>query len=84
MSLKLEGVYSVLPTAFTSAGDLDDASLRRVVDPRARRERRDGLAPPARWRGQTTPSAAALEVVTSQVASRIGVVATTAGRTGRA
>ena len=30
--MKLEGVYSVLPTAFTSAGDLDDASLRRVVD----------------------------------------------------
>lgn len=32
MSLKLEGVYSVLPTAFTSAGDLDDDSLRRVLD----------------------------------------------------
>jgi 4-hydroxy-tetrahydrodipicolinate synthase len=31
-SLKLEGVYSVLPTAFTSAGDLDVDSLRRVVD----------------------------------------------------
>ena len=30
--MKLEGVYSVLPTAFTAAGDLDDASLRRVVD----------------------------------------------------
>ena len=30
--MKLEGVYSVLPTAFTPTGDLDDASLRRVVD----------------------------------------------------
>jgi 4-hydroxy-tetrahydrodipicolinate synthase len=30
--LKLEGVYSVLPTAFTAAGDLDDRSLRAVVD----------------------------------------------------
>jgi 4-hydroxy-tetrahydrodipicolinate synthase len=30
--LKLEGVYSVLPTAFTTAGDLDDDSLRRVID----------------------------------------------------
>ena len=30
--MKLEGVYSVLPTAFTATGDLDDASLRRVVD----------------------------------------------------
>ena len=32
MGLKLEGVYSVLPTAFTEAGDLDDDSLRRVID----------------------------------------------------
>jgi 4-hydroxy-tetrahydrodipicolinate synthase len=30
--LKLEGVYSVLPTPFAANGDLDDASLRRVVD----------------------------------------------------
>jgi 4-hydroxy-tetrahydrodipicolinate synthase len=30
--LKLEGVYSVLPTAFTTTGDLDDESLRRVID----------------------------------------------------
>ena len=27
--MQLEGVYSVLPTAFTAAGDLDDDSLRR-------------------------------------------------------
>lgn len=30
--MKLEGVYSVLPTPFTAAGDLDLDSLRRVVD----------------------------------------------------
>ena len=30
--MQLEGVYSVLPTPFTASGDLDDASLRRVVD----------------------------------------------------
>jgi 4-hydroxy-tetrahydrodipicolinate synthase len=30
--LKLEGVYSVLPTAFTASGELDDDSLRRVID----------------------------------------------------
>jgi len=30
--LKLEGVYSVLPTPFTAAGDLDLESLKRVVD----------------------------------------------------
>ena len=32
MGLKLEGVYSVLPTAFSSNGDLDDESLRSVID----------------------------------------------------
>ena len=32
MSLKLEGVYSVLPTAFTANGEVDDESLRRVID----------------------------------------------------
>jgi 4-hydroxy-tetrahydrodipicolinate synthase len=30
--LQIEGVYSVLPTPFTAAGDLDEASLRRVLD----------------------------------------------------
>jgi 4-hydroxy-tetrahydrodipicolinate synthase len=30
--MKLEGVYSVLPTPFDAQGDVDDASLRRVID----------------------------------------------------
>ena len=30
--MTFEGVYSVLPTPFTDAGDIDEASLRRVVD----------------------------------------------------
>jgi 4-hydroxy-tetrahydrodipicolinate synthase len=30
--LQLEGVYSVLPTPFTAAGDLDHESLKRVID----------------------------------------------------
>jgi 4-hydroxy-tetrahydrodipicolinate synthase len=30
--LKLEGVYSVLPTPFTAAGDVDLESLKRVID----------------------------------------------------
>jgi 4-hydroxy-tetrahydrodipicolinate synthase len=30
--LKLEGVYSVLPTPFAANGDVDEASLRSVVD----------------------------------------------------
>jgi 4-hydroxy-tetrahydrodipicolinate synthase len=31
-SVKLEGVYSVLPTPFDRQGDVDEASLRRVID----------------------------------------------------
>ena len=31
-SLQLEGVYSVLPTPFTASGDLDELSLRKVID----------------------------------------------------
>jgi len=78
--LKLEGVYSVLPTAFTAAGDLDDAGLRRVVD----------LFIGAGVNGVTALGVTGevarlddserrrvLEVVTSQVAGRIGVVAGT-------
>ena len=30
--MKLEGVYSVLPTPFSANGDVDDASLRKVID----------------------------------------------------
>ena len=30
--MQLEGVYSVLPTAFTSSGDVDESSLRQVID----------------------------------------------------
>jgi len=80
MSLKLEGVYSVLPTAFTPAGDLDDASLRRVVD----------LFVAAGVNGVTALGVTGevarlddserrrvLEVVTTHVAGRIGVVAGT-------
>ena len=78
--MKLEGVYSVLPTAFTAAGDLDDASLRRVVD----------LFVGAGVNGVTALGVTGevarlddserrrvLEVVTSHVAGRIGVVAGT-------
>jgi len=78
--LKLEGVYSVLPTAFTAGGDLDDESLRRVID----------LFIKAGVNGVTalgvTGEVARLEdaerkrvldVVTSHVAGRIGVVAGT-------
>jgi 4-hydroxy-tetrahydrodipicolinate synthase len=80
MRLKLEGVYSVLPTAFTASGELDDASLRKVID----------LFVGAGVNGVTalgvTGEVARLEdderrrvldVVTSHVNGRIGVVAGT-------
>jgi 4-hydroxy-tetrahydrodipicolinate synthase len=80
MSLKLEGVYSVLPTAFTPGGDLDDDSLRRVID----------LFIEAGVNGVTALGVTGevarldgaerrrvLEVVTRHVNGRIGVVAGT-------
>ena len=78
--MKLEGVYSVLPTAFTAAGDLDDDSLRRVID----------LFIAAGVNGVTALGVTGevarlddgerrrvLEVVTTHVNGRIGVVAGT-------
>ena len=78
--MKLEGVYSVLPTAFTSSGDLDDDSLRRVID----------LFIGAGINGVTALGVTGevarlddserrrvLEVVTTHVNGRIGVVAGT-------
>ncbi|HET7218260.1 MAG TPA: dihydrodipicolinate synthase family protein [Vicinamibacterales bacterium] len=78
--MKLEGVYSVLPTAFTANGELDDDSLRRVID----------LFVKAGVNGVTalgvTGEAArlddserrrVLDVVTSHVNGHIGVVAGT-------
>jgi 4-hydroxy-tetrahydrodipicolinate synthase len=80
MSLKVEGVYSVLPTAFAANGDLDDDSLRRVVD----------LFIGAGVNGVTALGVTGevarlddaerrrvLEVVTAHVNGRIGVVAGT-------
>jgi 4-hydroxy-tetrahydrodipicolinate synthase len=78
--LQLEGVYSVLPTPFQSNGDLDEASLRRVVD----------LFISAGVNGVTALGVTGevarlddverrrvLEVVVDQVGGRIGVVAGT-------
>jgi 4-hydroxy-tetrahydrodipicolinate synthase len=78
--LQLEGVYSVLPTPFESNGDLDEASLRRVVD----------LFISAGVNGVTALGVTGevarlddverrrvLEVVVDQVGGRIGVVAGT-------
>jgi 4-hydroxy-tetrahydrodipicolinate synthase len=76
--LKLEGVYSVLPTPFTANGDLDEVSLRCVVD----------LFVDAGVNGVTALGVTGevarlddaerrrvLEIVTTHVNGRIGVVA---------
>ena len=76
--MTLEGVYSVLPTAFAANGDLDEASLRRIVD----------LFIDAGVNGVTALGVTGevarlddaerrrvLEVVTAHVNGRIGVVA---------
>jgi len=78
--VQLEGVYSVLPTPFQANGDLDEASLRRVVD----------LFITAGVNGVTALGVTGevarlddderrrvLEVVVDQVKGRIGVVAGT-------
>ena len=78
--MKLEGVYSVLPTPFLDNGDFDEASLRRVVD----------LFIDAGVNGVTAlgvtgevarleepERARVLEVVVDQVKGRVGVVAGT-------
>ena len=78
--MQLEGVYSVLPTPFTATGEVDDDSLRRVVD----------LFIGAGVNGVTVLGVTGevarlddrerqhvLEVVTSHVNGRIGVVAGT-------
>jgi 4-hydroxy-tetrahydrodipicolinate synthase len=78
--LKLEGVYSVLPTPFTASGDVDESSLQRVID----------LFIDAGVDGVTALGVTGevarlneserhrvLEVVTAHVNGRIGVVAGT-------
>ncbi len=78
--MQLEGVYSVLPTPFQANGDLDEASLRRVID----------LFISAGVNGVTALGVTGevarlddserrrvLEVVVDQVKRRIGVVAGT-------
>ena len=78
--MQLEGVYSVLPTPFTATGEVDDDSLRRVVD----------LFIGAGVNGVTVLGVTGevarlddrerqhvLEVVTTHVNGRIGVVAGT-------
>ena len=85
--MQLEGVYSVLPTPFQSNGDLDEASLRRVVD----------LFIGAGVNGVTALGVTGevarlddverrrvLEVVVEQVNGRIGVVAGTTAEGTRA
>lgn len=78
--MQLEGVYSVLPTPFQASGDLDEPSLRRVVD----------LFVAAGVNGLTALGVTGevarlddgerrrvLEIVVDQAAGRVGIVAGT-------
>jgi 4-hydroxy-tetrahydrodipicolinate synthase len=78
--VKLEGVYSVLPTPFSENGEVDEASLRNVVD----------LFIAAGVKGVTALGVTGevarlddnerqrvLEIVVDQVRSRVGIVAGT-------
>jgi 4-hydroxy-tetrahydrodipicolinate synthase len=78
--LKLEGVYSVLPTAFTSGEDLDGDSLRRVIDLFIKAEVNGVTALGVTGevsRLDDGERRRVLEVVTEHVNGRIGVVAGT-------
>ncbi len=78
--MKLEGVYSVLPTPFTAAGDVDEDSLRRVIDlfVRAGVSGVTALGVTGEVaRLDESDRQRVLEVVTTHVNGRIGVVAGT-------
>jgi 4-hydroxy-tetrahydrodipicolinate synthase len=80
MGLKLEGVYSVLPTAFAANGDLDEESLRRVIDLFIKAGVNGVTALGVTGevsRLEDSERRRVLEVVTAHVAGRIGVVAGT-------
>ena len=78
--MKLEGVYSVLPTPFLDNGDFDEASLRRVVDLFIG----EGVSGVTALgvtgevaRLEESERERVLEVVVDQVTGRVGVVAGT-------
>ena len=78
--MKLEGVYSVLPTPFLDNGDFDEASLRRVVDLFIS----EGVSGVTALgvtgevaRLEEPERARVLEVVVDQVKGRVGIVAGT-------
>ena len=78
--MKLEGVYSVLPTPFLDNGDVDEASLRRVVELFIS----EGVSGVTALgvtgevaRLEEPERARVLEVVVDQVKGRVGIVAGT-------
>jgi 4-hydroxy-tetrahydrodipicolinate synthase len=78
--MAFEGVYSVLPTPFTDGGDLDEASLRRVVDLFISKGVNGLTALGVTGevaRLEETERARVLDVVVSQAAARVPVVAGT-------
>ncbi len=78
--MQLEGVYSVLPTAFHPNGDLDELSLRKVIDLFIRAGVNGVTALGVTGevaRLEDEERRRVLEVVVDQVKGRIGVVAGT-------
>ncbi len=78
--MAFEGVYSVLPTSFTDSGDLDEASLRQVVNLFIAKGVNGLTALGVTGevaRLEESERARVLEVVVSQAAGRVPIVAGT-------
>jgi 4-hydroxy-tetrahydrodipicolinate synthase len=78
--MAFQGVYSILPTAFTDSGDLDEASQRRVVDLFIAKGANGLTALGVTGevaRLEERERASVLEVVVTQAAGRVPVIAGT-------
>ena len=78
--MTFEGVYSVLPTPFTDCGDIDEASLRKVVDLFVEKGANGLTALGVTGevaRLEDAERSRVLEVVVAQAAGRVPVVAGT-------
>ena len=78
--MTFEGVYSVLPTPFTDRGDIDEASLRKVVNLFV--EKVATVLTVLGWTGEVArledaERSRVLKVVVAQAAGRVPVVAGT-------
>src|SRR5262245_66146021 len=84
--MAFEGVYSIIPTAFTDSGDIDEASQRRVVDLFIEKGANGLTALGVTGevaRLEEHERAKVLEIVVEQASGRVPVVAGTAGEGAR-